>query len=292
MKTTTFILILFFFCFNLIQAQTTRTVGTTGADYATLKLAFDAINLGTIKGQIILQIIDNTTETATATLNASGSGSASYTSVNIYPTVSGKAITGNLTLPIIYLLGADNVTIDGRLNASGSTKDLTIINNNVATGAVIVRYVNSAESNTIRYCTLKASPNSIGTGIVYFTGSDSGNGNNSNVVEYCDITCNNNGRPSNAVFSSGTSGRENKFNIIRNNNFYNVFSPSSYSYTINISNSSSDWTISNNSFYETSTLAPLDANKYYPVFLNTGNNHIVDANYFGGTAPECGGRGA
>ncbi|MFZ4401876.1 MAG: beta strand repeat-containing protein, partial [Bacteroidales bacterium] len=278
-----------FVLFEFAQAQTTKTVGATGANYSTLKLAFDAINAGTIQGQIILQIIDNTTETATATLNASGMGSASYSSVIIYPTVSGKSITGNLTLPIIYFLGADNVTIDGRLNAVGFTKDLTITNNSTATGAVIVRYVNSAEFNTIKYCTLKASPNSVGTGILYFTNSDFGNGNNNNIVEYCDITCNSSGRPRNAVFTSGTSGRENKYNIIRNNNFYDVFSPSAYSYTINISNSSSDWTISNNSFYETTTLVPANDNKYFYIYINTGNNHLVSNNYFGGTEPECAG---
>jgi len=278
-----------FVLIEFAQAQTTKTVGATGANYSTLKLAFDAINAGTIQGQIILQIIDNTTETATATLNASGMGSASYSSVIIYPTVSGKSITGNLTLPIIYFLGADNVTIDGRLNAVGFTKDLTIMNNSTATGAVIVRYINSAEFNTIKYCTLKASPNSVGTGILYFTNSDSGNGNNNNIVEYCDITCNSSGRPRNAVFTSGTSGRENKYNIIRNNNFYDVFSPSAYSYTINISNSSSDWTISNNSFYETTTLVPTNDNKYFYIYINTGNNHLVSNNYLGGTEPECAG---
>jgi len=290
--TRVFAIVLSTIIFNsqLLYADVTKTVGATGADYSTLKLAFDAINAGAINsGTITLQIIDNTTETSSATLNASGTGSCVYSSVHIYPTSSGLTISGNLITPIFYLSGADNVIVDGRVNATGTTKDLTITNTNTSSGAVIIRFVNSAESNTLKYCTLKASPNSIGTGILYFTGSAAGNGNNNNIVEYCDITCNNSGHPSNAVFSSGTSGRENRYNIIRNNNFYNVLNPSSYSYTINISNSSSDWIISNNSFYETTTLIPLEANKYYPIFLNTGNNHLVDNNFFGGTEPECGG---
>jgi len=69
------------------NAQTTKTVGNTGANYSTLKLAFDAINTGNITGAITLQVIASTTETASAKLNASGSGSANYTSVTIYPTV-------------------------------------------------------------------------------------------------------------------------------------------------------------------------------------------------------------
>ncbi len=272
----------------------TKTVGATGANYETLKLAFDAINAGTIKtGVITLQLIDNTTETASAVLYQSGytgaGGVSNYSSVNIYPTTSNISITGNFNSPIITLNGADNVTLDGRVGGVGTTKSLTLTNSSTYSGAVIVRYINTAEQNTIKYCTLKASPDNNGTGIIYFTGSASTNGNNYNIVEYCDITNNGLARPLNAIFSSGTSGLENKFNIIRNNNIYNAFSPSASSYNINISNSSSDWTISNNSFYETSTLVPTGAWKYYPIFVNTGNNHIITNNYIGGTQAECGG---
>src|SRR5689334_2595081 len=56
----------------------TATAGTTGpTDYATLKLAFDAINAGTHQGVITIIIVGDTTETAPAVLNASGSGAAS-----------------------------------------------------------------------------------------------------------------------------------------------------------------------------------------------------------------------
>jgi len=279
-------------------SDVTKTVGDTLADYSTLKLAFDAINAGTIKtGVITLQITSNTTETASAVLYQSGytsaGGISSYTSVKIYPTAADISITGNFDAPIITLNGADNVTLDGRVDGVGSTKSLTLTNLATSSGAVIVRYINTAETNTIKYCTLKASPSNNGTGIVYFTGSASVNGNNNNIVEYCDITNNGNdngsARPINAIFSSGTSGLENKYNIIRHNNIYNVFSTLANSYNINISNSSSDWTISNNSFYETTTLVPTGAWKYYPIFVNTGNNHIVTNNYIGGSQAECGG---
>ena len=64
----------------------TKTVGTTGADYATLAAAFTDINNGVLTGAVQLDVIDNTTEPAAgAILNASGSGSASYTAVLIQP---------------------------------------------------------------------------------------------------------------------------------------------------------------------------------------------------------------
>jgi hypothetical protein len=93
-----------------------------------LKDAFDKINDGTHTGVIEFRINASTTETASAVLNGSGSGSANYTSLTIYPTVTGIIITGNLAASLIDLNGADNVTFDGRVNATGSAKDLTITN--------------------------------------------------------------------------------------------------------------------------------------------------------------------
>ena len=97
----------------------TMTVGTTGADFPTLKAAFDAINAnagGVYTGVVTLQIIDNTSEPTT--VPAQLDASPNWTSVNIYPTVTGKTINGNLDFPLILFNGASKVTIDGRLHAS------------------------------------------------------------------------------------------------------------------------------------------------------------------------------
>ena len=53
-------------------ADAVKTVGATGSDYTTLKLAFDAINAGTLTGNVELQIKDNTTETVSADLISGG----------------------------------------------------------------------------------------------------------------------------------------------------------------------------------------------------------------------------
>ena len=70
---------------GITSAQITRTVGA-GGNYATLKLAFDAINAGTLTGDVTLNIISNITDNNSAVLNAPGSGSATYSSVLIQPT--------------------------------------------------------------------------------------------------------------------------------------------------------------------------------------------------------------
>ena len=254
---------------GIAQGQTTKTVGGAGANYATLKLAFDAINAGTINGAITLQITGSTTETASAVLNASGTGSANYTSVNIYPTETGVTVAGNFDASLISLNGADNVTTDGRVNQTGSAQNLTITNTNTGTFASAIRFINSAENNFVKYCNINASCFNAGVGVVNFTSSASGNGNDNNIIEYCYIS-NSGSRPVNVIFSSGGTGHENSGNIIRNNNIFNFFNAGSSSYGINISYNSTDWTISENSFYETSVFAPTGPYSYNVIRANTG----------------------
>jgi len=266
--------------------------GVFQSSYFRLKDAFDKINNGTHTGVLEIRIKANMVETVSAVLYQSGysssAGISNYSSLTIYPTVAGITVTGNFDSPLIDLNGADNVTIDGRVNQSGAT-DLTIANASTGTFASAIRFIISAESNTVKYCNITSSCNSAGVGAINFTSSTTGNGNDNNIIEFCNISNTGGNRPVNIIFSSGTSGRENSGNIIRYNNIYNFFNPNSNSYGINISSNSTDWTISDNSFYETTTFAPYGANKYYPIFVNTGNNNIISNNYIGGSEPLCGG---
>ncbi|TDO68069.1 hypothetical protein EV143_1221 [Flavobacterium chryseum] len=231
----------------------TVTVGT-GGNYTTLKAAFDALNSGVVTGVVTIQIISNTSENAMAALNASGTGLANYSSLLIYATGSGYSISGNIANPLVSLNGADNVTIDGRVNATGTAADLVFINTNTSATAAALRLINSAENNTVRYATLKASGLNASTGIIYFVSSASGNGNDNNIIEYCNLTNAGVNRPLNAILSYGTAGRENSSNIIRSNAIYNFFNDSNSSNGINISGNSTDWKINNNSFYDTASL--------------------------------------
>ena len=278
---------------NLVS-QTVKTVGTSGADYVTLKSAFDAINAGSITGNITLHIIDNTNETATASLNASGSGSANYTSISVYPIISGKSLSGNLASPLINLNGADNVTIDGSLNASGNTIDLTITNTSASTlaGTSTIRFINDASNNTVRYCNIKGSSTGGANGIVLFStttgsaGNDNNTINNNNITNSADIS-----RPVNAIRSAGTPSMDNSGNIINSNNIYNVFNRSTTSTGINIAANNSAWTISGNSFYETAPFVPTASVAYVAITVSSvsGNNFSISDNFIGGSSASCGG---
>ena len=193
-------------------AQTIRTVGGAGASYATLKQAFEAINAGAVTGTIILKMSGSTTETASAVLNASGTGSpaSSYVSVTIYPTITGITISGNLNSALLDLNGADNITIDGRVNATGNTQDLTIANTSTGYSASTIRFINSAENNTVEYCTIKGSESSASLGIILFSTAAAGNGNDGNIIDWNNISGNAAGRAVNALYSEGSASRANR----------------------------------------------------------------------------------
>ncbi len=279
-----------------LPVSLTASSGTTTGSYNTLKGAFDAINAGTHRGVIEIKINANTTESATASLNASAVGSSVYTSINIYPTTTGLSITGNLAAPLINLNGADNVTIDGRVNATGSTKDLTITNTSAlaTAGTSTIRFIGDASNNTVQYCNLKGSSTDAAAGIVFFSTAGTGNGNDNNTITNNDITCAADAsRPLNAVFALGTTLKNNETNTISNNNIYNFLSKATASQGINISSYNSGYTISGNSFYETASFTASAAVNYNVILISaatgTGNGFKVSGNYIGGNTALCAG---
>ncbi|MEI7981448.1 MAG: hypothetical protein WCI71_07320, partial [Bacteroidota bacterium] len=273
------------------QVSLTATSGTLTGSYMTVKAAFDAINAGTHKGDVAIKLSAGTTEAASAILNASGSGSASYTSVNLYPTASGVVISGNLAGPLIELNGADFVTIDGSVNQTGSSVDMTIQNNSTSTdaGTSTVSFIHDALGNFLQDCNVLGSSMSTAGGIIFF-GSGSVDGNDNNTISNCNISNCRGNRPLNALCSNSATG-VNAQNTIASNNFYDFFNAGNTSYGINIGSGSSNWSIYYNSFYETTSFAPSSASSYYGINVNNpaGTQFNISNNYIGGTAVSCGG---
>jgi hypothetical protein len=280
-------------CFLLAGISTTAnaqvTVSGCGAgngdgSYMELSTAFTAINGKVQTGKnIIITLTAGYTTNNTATLNA-----GAWATLKIYPTVSNITIT-NSSNSLIILNGADNVTIDGSANQTGSTTDLSLITasqNSVST----IQFINSASSNTVKYCTLKGRSNNADCGIIHFsTDGTAGSGNDNNTIGNCNITSvSNTERPTYTIYSAGTSGKENTGNTISNNNFFNLWNPDRTSYGIYIASYSNSFTITGNNFYETTT-APSSGYSFSFVNILTGNGHSITNNYMGGSTASCGG---
>lgn len=263
----------------------------SNGSYSKVSGAFTAINSYDQTGKdVVVTLIGSTTEDVTATLNQ-----GTWTSLKMYPTKAGVYVSGELAgVPLLHLNGADNVTIDGRVNQTGTTKSMSVVNNSTSStvGTATVRLSNSAELNALKYLNISGSSNSATNGIVEFGTSTTGNGNDATILEYNAITNAAGNRAINAIYSLGTVGRENSANTIRNNTIFDFVNNNSSSNGINLSSNSSDWTISNNSFYETNNMVPTTGTKVYTAILINdvnGNNFVISGNYIGGKAALNGG---
>jgi len=231
-------------------------------------------------------------------------GPVNYSTVKIYPTVTGKTISGSgSTNPMIALNGTKNVTLDGRLNATGTEKDLTInfttINSNQAFS---INFAQNAEGNTVKYCTLTGNAPSTVKGILGFDIGYAGNsyGNGNNTISNNTFTGNATGRPALCVYSAGDLNFPNIGNKILNNEFKDFLNPTgttSAGISFNGNKSAATnkaWIISGNSFYETTSFQPSAAVAYSAILVGAtsyggGTGHTISGNYIGGSAPHCGG---
>ena len=287
-----------FFVFFTIQstlAQTIKTVGT-GGDYTTLKAAFDAINAGSITGAIELQIISNTTEDTEARLNASGSGSANYTSVDIYPTVAGVVISReaqSATNELIYLYGASNVTIDGRLNRTGSTIALTLKFKTTTNTRNVIKLFFNTSNNIIKYCEIAGSGSTSG---LISIGHNSGSGYSENIsitnnkfsaaydtTEDTDWSYS----PQKSIVVNYTNGSICNDLNISDNEFTSLYNKNA-STVIDLVNGTNNFTINNNSFYQATSFNSTLTGRTHTIIKTLGLGTISN-NFIGGTASNCGG---
>lgn len=272
-----------------IQSQNIRTIGP-GSDYLTLKDAFDAVNNGLITGEIVFQVEGSTQEVAGAILNPSGTGSSSFSSITIYPAVPGVRIAGNLSGPLIDFAGVSNVFIDGRLNMTGSTRDLIIENTEyLNSNARTIRFINSASNISVKYCEIRGGTPSSSAGMIFFSTAGSGLGNHQITIADCLISNTAGNRPTNSIYSNGSTTGLNHNIHITNNHFKDFFREHSFSYGINLVANTDNWFIEGNHFYETTIFSPAGPYGYMPVrvFVVDANRFIISNNFIGGSAPGC-----
>jgi hypothetical protein len=163
-------------------------------------------------------------------------------------------------------------------------------------------FLNEARRNTITNCYIESNNATLFTGVAPGTinfGSTTGvGGNDSNTISFCDIRDRSDaaGIPAYGIFSLGNITTVPQYNsdiIISSNNIYNYgLDNGSFSSGIWFENGSLGWTISGNSFYQTSTRTMTLAGALHAgifVDFNSQYGFTVTGNYFGGTAPLCGG---
>lgn len=276
-----------------------------GYQYPTITSAINDLKVLGVSGPVTFVLKDanySTSETFPITINAIAGASATNT-VTIMPDNGiTSVITASVANSIIRLDGAKYVIIDGRQAATGSTRSLTITNDN--TGGSALTFINDASENVIKYTTLRGASTNTVIGVVNFaTGVTTGNDNNT--IEYCGIG-DAASLPTTLIQARGSFDAISKFNtgnVIRYNDMFNYWHASGESNAFKISKGNASWLIKGNSVYQTTPRT--FSNIHYTFNWNrvvddAGNSSdaaaaaslaymIVEDNYFGGSAPQCGG---
>ena len=272
---------------NVVLTATTGTSLT--ANYATLKAAFDAINLGILHtGVITISVLNDLNEgVLTAQLNQV----VGVTSVLIQPAGCGpRTITGATTggNAMIFLNGADNVTVDG-LNTNGNSLTISNTSTSNIAGTSTISFQNDASNNTIIRCFIfGSSTTTIPTagGTIWFGPASvavGGIGNDNNTISNCDISAAGVNLPTKAINLTGTLGRDNDNIIITNNNIYDYFNASLESSGIYLTNGTTLSSITNNRFYQTATRTQIFGTIHSGLKIanGSGNGFVVTGNTIG-----------
>ncbi len=264
----------------LIPYSGTYSVGA-GQTFATLTGvggAFQALNNGSISGNVTLELTSDIEEPGTIALNEMPKDNINFIIKIVPDAATLRSLTGSFSTSnsaLIRLDGADKVIIDGRFNGAG--RFIRIMNR--IQGAATLNLLNDAQRDTIRNVIIEGVNNTIG--MLNFFGSNVPNatGNDSNAIVGCMFrdtlgTIATSNIPNTAIFSQGTP--ENNFNTISDNEIYNFgFNGINLSAT-----SGSFWRITNNSFYQTIT----KNNAMTVIQINGGNGHTISGNSFGGSS--------
>ncbi|MEO8665660.1 MAG: hypothetical protein ABI462_09200, partial [Ignavibacteria bacterium] len=280
-----------------INSYTIYSVSVSGAltgngNYGTLSSAFNAINSGAQTGSSInIQILVNTTEPSTGAVLNSGA----WTSLLISPSGgTPKTISAlvNNGLPLIDLNGADNVIIDG-LKTGGNSLMITNTSTAQTSGTSTIRLNNDATFNKITNCIVLGSsttftPNEGGT--IYFGSNGPVTGNDNNLISNCDIGNAVATLPSRGVYSTGSTATFTRYNsgdTIRNCNIYNFFHNTAESMGVFASSGSTDFTIADNRFYQTSPVSINNSTTHSAINIAStgGSNFTITGNTIGYASP-------
>ncbi len=266
----------------------TATGGTALGNYATLRSTFDAINASVHLGDINITILNDLNEgVLTAQLNQV----AGVSSVLIQPggcaarTITGATTAGNA---LVYLFGADNVTING-LNTNGNSLTISNTTASAVANTCTILFQNDATNNLITNCIVLGSANmgySVAGGNIWFGSLSTLGGNDNNTVSNCDIGPAGSNLPSKAIYFSGTGGMmgTNDNIVINNNNIYDFFSSTGASNGIEMPViGSSNVTITNNRFFQTAARTQTTGSIHTCIRLanTSGNNFVITGNRFG-----------
>ena len=291
-----FALFLFLFSWFTGYSQTCTmqgvyTVGPTG-NYITLTSAINALRTNGVSSHVFLELEFNynaNDEVFPLRFNRIPCIDSTK-SVTVRPVSGhqGTQIYGNAPV-LIDLDSARFVKIDGRPGGVGTERRLALYSLH-ATG-IAVRFINDACWNQLSYLDIYGENSSTTSGVVAFLGSkvSPSRGNSYNRILNCVIT-KGLGNPVNCVYALGTDNKKNSENEIVNCNISDYYRQLQNASGIYLGKNNSGWRFLGNSFYHT-TQMDFSGSFLTHLYINDSlsSGFRVENNFFGGSAPNCGG---
>ncbi len=267
------------------QLTGTRTIGTSG-NYTTFAAAITDLNTqGVGTGGVIFEFIDNSggnfTETISASQIITTTTGTSANQITFRPasSIGTATLTATTAIIPIDLNGADYVNFDGRNGGTGTNKNLIFVNTNTANAVLQLR--NGATNNQIRYTKIQSRNTGTTSGAIVFSTS-TGGANTNNLIDNCEISGDGTGFPANGIYSSGSASPNNNTNNTVSNCFiYDYFVAGSATNGIFLSSNTTDWTITNNRFYQTASRTYTTAQTHRAIQIGTGNGYTITDNIIG-----------
>lgn len=262
---------------------------TIPGDYPSLTAAIIDIQTQGVNGPLLLELqaaYTSVGETFPLTFtNLTGASATNTITVRPASGATNLAITSGDATATVNLDNGSFVTFDGRAGGVGVAKDLTI--ENTITSGVALRFINGASSNAFRYVAFK-SVHTFTTATIFFGGTANANGNSNNLIDNCDIG-DGATMPVIAVYSNNTT-QTNGNNTVSNCNIFNYYSNNTAGngYGVRLDNLNTGWTITGNSFYQTTTRTA-DGFFVYGIFIFGGDGYTITNNFIGGSAASAGG---
>ena len=271
----------------------TFNIGPTRS-ITTLTSALSLLNTLGVSCPVIFQLDAGTyssAETFPIQLQAFPGASATNT-LTIRPAAGAVInLTANVNSDMVRLTNAANYYVIDGINNGGAS--LNISNSNTGTSAATLTFSNGARNNLVRNSTILGSGTTNTGGTIFFTTSSVAGGNSNNTVSNCNVGPSGVNTPRVAIASVGTTtaGNRNINNTISNNNIYDFFAAVSDCNGLLMADGTSDWTVTGNSFYLTSTRTITTANADWNAIQlrNTasGNNILIQNNFIGGNVANA-----
>lgn len=216
--------------------------------------------------------------------------SASQT-LTIRPSLtSNNLVGGNLNQPVFLLDSAEYFMLDGRPGGILNQMALEVRNSNAGKSAMELR--NDATHNTFYGVKFTGAASSQNSGVVTVLGSIYTKGNDHNVFDSC-LFEGLSSPAANLLYAYTIGLNVNDSNrVIRclfKNHQSTVFNTSS---ALKIGKGNSAWQILNNHFFQDASNILIHSGSsltFIDINNTAGGGFRVDSNYFGGTAPSCGG---